>query len=198
MDRVANDVVAVWDRFVRICHWTVVVAYAIAYFGEGEPAVLHAWAGYLVGALVVLRIGWGFVGPRYARFSDFVWRPGAVVAYLRDLVLFRAPRHLGHSPAGGAMVVLLLVFLAAAVATGVAAWGEQGRGPLASWFADAAVAVGADGEGGDGGVFTELHDAISNLSFILVLAHLGGVALASFVHRENLPRAMVTGRKRAR
>jgi cytochrome b len=75
--------------------------------------------------------GVGFVGPRHARFSDLVRGPIVALVYLRDLLYGRARRYLGHSPAGGAMVIAHLVCLTATVTTGLVAYGEQGNGPLA-------------------------------------------------------------------
>ena len=210
----SSSFVRVWDPFVRVSHWLVAVAFAVSYLTEGEPLVLHVWSGYLIGSLVVLRVLWGVVGPRHARFADFVYRPGTVLAYLRDIVLLRAPRHLGHSPAGGAMVILLLLSLAATVGTGLVFLAEdRGEGPLAGIVArqgagpaEDLVPSESDGDGEDereerGGRgesdFEELHELFANLTLILVIAHIAGVALASFAHRENLPKAMVTGRKRA-
>ena len=194
--------VRVWDPFVRSAHWSLVVAYVVAWLSAEESSAVHEAAGYAVGAIVAARIVWGFAGPRYARFADFVYRPAAVVRYALELVSLRAPRHLGHSPAGGAMVVALLVMLACTVATGLAA--EEGaeqdaaRGlAVSSALADEDESDGDERAGGEGGAMAELHEVLANLSLILVLAHVAGVALASFVHRENLARAMMTGDKRA-
>ena len=177
----------VWDPFVRLFHWTLVVAFTIAYFTEDDLLRLHVWAGYVVGALVVARVVWGFVGPSHARFSDFIYDPATTLRYVRDLILFRAERHLGHSPGGGAMVVLLLLFLTATVVTGLVVYGgEHQAGPLAGMFSkDASEAI----EG--------VHNVLANLTLALVLAHIGAVLLASFAHRENLVRAMITGYKRS-
>lgn len=207
----ATTSVAVWDPVVRIGHWVVVAAFAIAYFSAeeegGTPEPLHVWGGYVVGAIVVLRILWGFVGPNYARFSDFVCGPIAAVRYLIDLAAGHARRYLGHSPAGGAMVIALLVCLAGTVATGVVAYGERGKGPLA---ADGAVittvARAEENEGGAGeaeaaegrkSIVAEVHGALANITLALVVLHALGVGLTSYAHRENLVAAMLSGKKRA-
>jgi cytochrome b len=176
----------VWDLFVRLFHWTLVVAFTVAYLTEDDLLGVHVWAGYIVGALVVGRVIWGFVGPAHARFSDFIYAPLTTLAYARDLVLFRAERHLGHSPGGGAMVLLLLVFLTATVVTGLVVYGgEQQAGPLAGMFTK------PTGENVE-----ELHELFANITLALVFAHIAAVVFASFVHRENLVRAMITGYKR--
>jgi len=176
----------VWDPFVRLFHWTLVVAFTVAYLTEDDLLNVQFWAGCLVGGLVVVRVIWGFVGPEHARFSDFVYAPGDAVRYLRDLLLFRAKRHLGHSPGGGVMVLLLLVLLAATVVTGLVVYGgEQQAGPLAGMFTK---------EFGES--FEEVHEVVANITLAFIIAHVAAVVFASFAHRENLVRSMVTGYKR--
>ena len=68
----------VWDLFVRVFHWSVAAGFFIAYFTEDDFMLLHVWTGYLVGALVAMRIVWGFIGPKYARFYDFIYSPFTV------------------------------------------------------------------------------------------------------------------------
>jgi cytochrome b len=204
--------VAVWDPVVRVGHWALVAAFAIAYLSAeeegGTPHALHVWGGYVVGAIVVLRVVWGVVGPTYARFSDFFCGPIAAIRYLKDLVVRDARRYLGHSPAGGAMVIVLLVCLAGTVATGVVAYGERGRGPLAAESAVVTTvayaeenngAGGGEAEGSKGGksIVGEVHGALANITLALVVLHVLGVGLASYAHRENLVAAMLTGKKRA-
>ena len=204
--------VRVWDPFVRVFHWTLVVAYFVAFFTEDDLMTVHVWAGYVVGGLVLLRILWGFVGTKHARFRDFAYGPVAALRYFFALLTFRADRHIGHSPAGAAMVYALLVSLALAVATGLLAYGAERKGPLAPLFAADAPAVvlmvpAARAEDGDknersgrrkreDSFWEEVHELFANLTLLLVILHIGGVVLASVVHRENLARAMITGRKR--
>ena len=87
--------VRVWDPFVRLFHWAVVALFATAYLSSDEKW-LHEPVGYALLALVPLRIGWGFAGPRYARFASFVASPAAVLRYLRLLAKGRAPRYLSR------------------------------------------------------------------------------------------------------
>ena len=206
--------VVVWDPVVRYGHWLLVAAFAVAYVTAEEDGgvseLLHVWAGYVVGVIVGLRVLWGFIGPQPARFRDFLSGPVAAVRYFFDLLRGRARRYLGHSPAGGAMVVLLLLSLAGTVGTGVVAYGELGKGPLADTGTPLVAAAYADAEkggsrrdlelrrnGGDGeSIIGELHSALANITLALVILHVLGVGLASVVHRENLVLAMIDGRKR--
>jgi len=168
--------VKVWDPFVRLFHWLLAGLFLLAYATGDEFENVHIAAGYTIAGLLVLRIVWGLIGPRRARFSDFVRSPRAVLDYLRDAALLRAPRYLGHNPAAGAMIIALIVMLAATSITGYmmttdAYWG-------AKWL-------------------EEVHEVFANLTVVLIVAHVLGVLVTSFVHRENLVKAMITGRKRA-
>jgi len=178
--------VYVWDPFVRVFHWTVVAGFTIAYLTEDDLLTVHVWAGYVVGVLVAARIIWGFVGTPHARFTDFIYAPATAFSYVRDLLRFRGARYLGHSPGGGTMVIVLLVFLAATVITGLVVYGgDQQAGPLAGMFTKNV-----------GESFEEVHEVIANITLALIFFHVSAVVLASFVHHENLVRAMVTGYKR--
>lgn len=181
----AHAQIRVWDPFVRVFHWTLLIAFAVAYLVE-EPLTVHVWAGYVVGALVAARIVWGFVGPTHARFSDFIYSPASAFAYVRDLVRMRGKRYLGHSPAGGYMVVLLLVLLVATGALGLVVYGgEHNAGPLAGIVAEATAEE-----------LEEWHELLANITLACIILHVAAVIFASFAHHENLPRAMVTGWKR--
>ena len=200
-----TGLVRVWDPLIRIGHWVLVAAFATAYLTEGEPQWLHTSAGYAIAITVALRILWGFVGPRRARFADFVTGPTRVLGYLRDLLTGRAKRHLGHSPAGGAMTVALLVALAVTALSGMATLAvEEGQGPLAGIVTSASLPTWAEddddhGEYGEGGgeAFEEIHEVAANATLLLILLHVAGVAWASRAHGENLVRAMIDGRKRS-
>lgn len=193
--------VRVWDPFVRIAHWLLVLAFFVAYFTEDEVLSVHVWAGYAVGIIVVARVVWGFFGTSHARFMDFLYRPSTILNYFGNLVRGRGRRYVGHSPAGGAMVILLLLGLAAITWSGMMVYAyDQQAGPLAGFAAAPIAAVGEDA-GSDGfeareEYWEEVHELFVNLTLILVILHIGGVALASFVHKENLVGAMLTGRKR--
>ncbi len=191
MDKTESN--PVWDLFVRVFHWTLVAAFFTAYLSEDEVMGLHVWAGYLVFSLVVLRLVWGFIGTPYARFSNFVYGPGQILSHLKQVVTLQASRYVGHNPAGGAMIVALLISLIATTVTGMTLYGgESQAGPLAGL----AAAFGIVGEARLES-FEEVHEFFANLTLLLVAVHVAGVALESVLHRENLVRAMFTGRKRA-
>ena len=184
--------VRVWDRVVRVIHWTVAVGFFVAYFTEDALLFLHVWAGYAIGVLVILRLLWAIVGPKHARFGDFIYGPKAVRGYLVELITFRAKRYLGHSPAGGAMALVLWIGLLGIVWSGLEFYAAaENAGPLAAGPGEA----GGSGEVG-GGIWEVLHETSANLVLVLVIIHVAAVVLASVVHRENLVRAMVTGLKR--
>ena len=168
--------VKVWDPFVRVFHWTLLALFVIAFVTGDESERVHIAAGYGIAILLALRLAWGIVGPRNARFSAFVRSPRVVLAYLRDVANLKARRYLGHNPAGGAMIVALLAALIGTAVTGYmmtidAYWG-------AKWVEEA-------------------HEALAYGMLALAGLHVLGVAASSLLHRENLIKAMWTGRKRS-
>ena len=184
-------VVRVWDPVVRSFHWGLVAAFAVAWLAADEVQPLHEPAGYAVAALLVLRLIWGFVGSHHARFAQFMRGPAATLVYLGDMLRGRERRHLGHNPAGAAMIVALMVTLSG---TALSGW-------LLEQSIEEAWAVTVAGEHGNREVrgdrtLKEVHEMLANMALVLVALHVGGVAVTSWRHRENLPRAMVTGRKR--
>jgi cytochrome b len=152
--------IRVWDPLVRIGHWLFVAAFFTAYFTDEDLLTAHVWAGYVVAAVVLVRIVWGFIGPEHARFSSFVRPPGAVIAYLSDAAQSRSKRYIGHNPAGGAMIVVILLSLAATAGTGMAVLADsRNAGPLVPWLGNQTAAgqpsagmapVAAKDDGGDG------------------------------------------------
>ncbi len=203
-----STTVRIWDSFVRLFHWTVAIGFFVAYLTEDDVLSVHVWAGYVVGALVLVRIVWGFIGTRHARFTDFIYRPRTVLTYMRDLPRARSKRYLGHSPAGGTMVIAFLIALALTVFSGLVVYAENDRaGPLAPIYSSRTIIPQAADEDDDnrgrsrrrrgrGSDFEDIHEIMANLTLGLVFFHVFGVLLASFVHRENLAWAMITGRKR--
>lgn len=191
--------IPVWDPLVRIGHWLLLAAVATGLITRGEPESLHQAAGYVVGGYVVFRLVWGIVGPRRARFGTFLRSPLAGLRYLGDLVTGKAERHVGHSPAGGLMVVALLVALSGVTATGLA---MENHVPVPAVIAPLIpVEAGEEGEEGETGEeeegpWGEIHEAFANLVLGLAVLHVLGVAVASVAHRESLVRSMIDGRKR--
>jgi cytochrome b len=168
-------VIAVWDPLVRVFHWSLVGIMAYEFLGEDGDA-LHRNLGYVALGLVAFRIIWGFVGTKHARFSDFVTSPLVVFDYVKSIVTGHPRRYIGHNPAGGVMVIALLVMTAFVAGTGYAMrtealWGQE-------WI-------------------EELHEVSANFMLFCIAAHVIGVIAASLQHKENLVRSMVTGKKDA-
>lgn len=180
--------IKVWDPLVRFFHWSLVTAFFIAYFTEDDLLTVHSWAGYLIFSLLIIRLVWGFIGTRYARFSDFVYSPKNVIQFLKDTLHLRAKRYLGHNPAGGAMVILLIISLLMTTTSGILLLGaEEQAGPVAQWFTQ------SGGLWGD--VLEGLHEFFANFTLLLVFFHVIGVLVESLIHKENLVSAMLTGFK---
>jgi cytochrome b len=219
----STHVTRVWDPIVRIGHWALVIAFFTAYFTEDEWMTQHVWAGYIVGGIVVFRILWGLIGSKYARFSDFIYSPSAIFAYLKSLFTQHPKHYLGHNPAGGAMVIALLLSLGATVYSGLALYAvEENAGPLASVYGfkqvlkpslslislvQAEESEANENEANetektpfsvneqDEEYWEDLHEFFANLTLLLVALHVTGVILASRLHKENLVKAMITGNK---
>ena len=183
-------VVRVWDPLVRCFHWSAAGLTLLCLVTENETLAVHVGAGYTLLGLMALRIVWGFVGPRHARFVDFCYRPSTVLRYFAGLLRGTAPRYMGHSPAGGAMIVALMAAVTLAGLSGLAALGaEEHSGPLAGVLSGANLALR--------NTLGMIHGSLGGILWFLIGGHLAGVALASLAHHENLVAYMVHGKKRA-
>lgn len=167
--------ILVWDVPVRVFHWLFALSFAGAYITAetDQWRLVHVTLGYTAAALAVFRIVWGVAGTRYARFSSFVRGPRAVAGYLGSLWRGKPQHFVGHNPAGALTVVALLLL---ALALGVTGWATYSAG--------------------DGGAWEEVHEVIANLMLVVVIAHIAGVIVSSWLHHENLIGAMFTGNKR--
>lgn len=190
--------IKVWDPFIRVFHWTVVVCFLIAYITEDDVMWLHELAGYIILALVAARVIWGLIGSRYARFSDFIYKPETVKQYFKDSLRFQSKRYIGHNPLGGVMVILLLVMLVLTSWSGIEAEGVEDSDVEAFNIELVKSAVADDDEdnSGDNGIWEEIHEFLANTTLLLIFLHVAGVIFSSIAHGENLVRSMITGKKR--
>lgn len=181
------DQVSVWDPFVRLFHWGLAGSIATAFIVEDHYLAVHTRAGYIALTLIAARFLWGLIGPRHARFSDFVRSPAVALRYVKETLSGRAARHLGHNPAGAMMVVTLLVFVPLLALSGMVSLAITDQaGPFAGLLA---------GVGPRGLWLIEIHDFLADATVVLVGIHVAGVIVESFLHRENLVVSMLTGRK---
>ncbi|HKX40556.1 MAG TPA: cytochrome b/b6 domain-containing protein [Burkholderiaceae bacterium] len=173
--------VPVWDRVVRLAHWTLVASVALAWLSTiAALSGIGAWhqpVGYAALVAVLARVLWGIVGPnRYARFAQFVRAPRATWAYVREVLAHREPRYLGHNPLGAWMIVALMACVLGLALTG--------------WL------YTTDRFWGDETVETA-HEVLAWTLLGLAALHVAGVVYTSFRQRENLVRAMLSGTKAA-
>lgn len=166
--------VLIWDLPTRFFHWSLAICFAGAWLTSDSERqqLLHFLFGYSLLGLIAFRIVWGFIGSRYARFGNFFKGPGATLRYLGSMAKRQPEHHVGHNPAG-AVAVWLLLGLGLAIA-------------ITGWQ----MVVGSAGES-----LEEIHEALAIAMLVVVGVHIVGVILSSVLHRENLPRAMVTGYK---
>jgi cytochrome b len=180
--------VRVWDGWVRLSHWLIVLLVAVCWWtGEKGQMQWHKLAGYGALALVLFRIWWGFVGGQTARFSGFLRGPRAVAAYASGL-FGRAHRvSLGHNPMGGWSVLLLIGLLLVVTVLGLLTVDIDGieSGPL-SWM------VSFDA----GRLAAKWHETLFDALLVVIAVHVAAVLFYLIVKRENLVGAMVGGYKR--
>jgi cytochrome b len=183
----AQSPVLIWDLPTRVFHWTLVASFFIALAtGDSDRfRDIHVFFGYLMLGLIAFRVVWGFAGSRYARFSSFLFGPRAAAAYVADVLAARASRHLGHNPAGSWAIFALLALALVICVSGIIVLGAEESQGVLKGFAGHPL----------GELTKALHESLSWLMLALVVTHLAGVVVESRVHRENLAKSMVTGRK---
>lgn len=167
--------VQVWDPLLRLFHWTLALGCIANLTILREAEAAHEIVGYVILGALGFRLLWGLVGPRHARFGDFIPGPKRLAAYLAALVRGQEPRYLGHNPAGA---VMMLVLMNLAAVCGLTGW-----------------AMGLDAFWGEEGL-EEIHEAAANVILIMAGLHVLAALIESWRHRENLILAMVTGFKR--
>lgn len=164
----------IWDPFIRMFHWALVIGFVANALLIEDDSAPHEWLGYAVLALVAVRLVWGFVGPRHARFGSFMPHRKGISEQIRDITSKRPRAHLGHTPLGAVMILNLLATMLAIGATGYMMttnmfWGID-------WV-------------------EETHEALVNWAWVSIALHVAAVLWESRRTGINLPRAMVTGSK---
>jgi len=173
--------VKVWDVLVRFFHWSLVSAFFIAFITEDELMNVHSWAGYLIAGLLAVRFLWGFIGSKHARFSDFIYSPKVIFQFMKETYKRRAQRYLGHNPAGGAMVIALMLSLLLTTLSGIVLFDVINPNTVSDFWYEA---------------LEESHEFLANFTLLLVILHVSGVIAESYLHKENLVKSMFNGYKR--
>lgn len=197
-----------WDPVVRITHWAVALGVVVNGLLVKPGGTVHVWVGWALVGLLLVRVLWGFVGPRRARFVNFPPDPRATLSHLADLMRGRAGDYPSHNPAGAMMAYALWALIAVTLVTGLMMTG--GDSPVTVAENKAAVAAGdwsvlvRDGDDQDDGddhddgvaeVAEDVHEVAANLILVLALLHVAGVIIEGRVLRRNLVRPMILGRK---
>lgn len=169
----AQNQIRVWDLGVRIFHWSLVGMFTLSYVLADQRS-LHLKLGYVVLVLMTFRLAWGVVGGKHARFRDFVKNPLTVAKFLISMIKGKESRHLGHNPAGGAMIIALLITIISIGVSGYMISTDMFFGM--EWVENT-------------------HKALVKLCLLLIFGHISGVLYASYRHRENLVKSMLTGMK---
>lgn len=174
-NQVNTKSVFVWDMPVRLVHWLLAICFFGAYLTSDDEGanLLHVTFGYTLVALMTFRVLWGFIGSKYAKFSNFIRGPRAIFSYFESLIQQKPEHHIGHNPAGALAIVGLLLLGLAVGFSGFSALHEFG-----------------------GGLGEEIHETVANLMLILVIVHICAVIASSLIHKENLVKAMLTGTKK--
>lgn len=172
--RESVESIYVWDRFIRIFHWSLVSCVLLDYFVIDDGEAVHRWLGYAAFALVLARLVWGFIGSKYARFSDFLPTPSRIIKHLRHMIYGEQDRHVGHNPLGAMMMFALMALVLALGVTGFMQgldfyWGEE-------WLMD-------------------LHDTLADILISLAIVHALAAIVMSRIEHTNLIKAMITGFK---
>tara|TARA_R110000751_G_scaffold22973_1_gene64145 strand:+ start:520 stop:1212 length:693 start_codon:yes stop_codon:yes gene_type:complete len=167
--------VRVWDILVRVTHWTVAAGITANLFFTEDGSELHQYVGYTVVGLVVIRLLWGFVGTRYARFSDFFPTPSRIKHHLSDLSIRRTDeQHLGHNP-----LAAIMMFALWAVIIGLG---------ISGYLMEAKIFGSKD-------ILEEIHGILANSLYLLVPLHIISAIAMSYWERQNLIKSMITGDK---
>jgi len=166
--------VKVWDFATRTFHWLLVAAVFVCFVSgedKGLTFIVHAYAGFMVSMLLVFRIGWGVVGSRHSRFTDFVYSWAEIKNHVLSVLRFKPVHYVGHNPTGGLMILVMLAVLVCTAATGTFMVVAN-----LAWLKD-------------------VHEALGGMMQVLVALHIGGVIVEQVLTREKLVQAMVTGSK---
>ena len=168
--------IKVWDLFVRVFHWSVVLGFLANMYGTEPGEWLHRWIGYVMVSLIAGRILWGFWGTPHARFRSFFPTPPRIMTYFKLLIRGKEPRYISHNPAGALMMIALIFALLGCILTGWMQGLDRFWGVL--WV-------------------QEVHEIAADSILVLAALHVAGAVFASCKHRENLIWSMITGYKRA-
>ena len=173
--------VKVWDILVRFTHWTVAAGIIANLFFTEDGSDLHVYVGYTVLGLVVVRLLWGLVGTRYARFTSFFPTPTRLKHHLSALSVRRVDeQHLGHNPLAAIMMLSLW-----AVIIGLGVTGYLMETDI---FSQIQLLGNKD-------VLEEIHELLANSLYLLVPLHIVAAIAMSYWQRQNLIKSMITGKK---
>lgn len=178
----------IWDVPVRVFHWSLVILFATAYVTNALGTnyfKYHVWSGYAIIVLVSFRILWGLVGTYHARFINFVRNPITTIKYAVSVFKRTDKHYVGHNPLGAIMVITLLAAVLTQAITGLFTNDEIfNLGPLYGYISNELSLQ-----------LTSIHRQLFYWILGAIALHVVAVLIHIFLKRDNIIKAMFTGRK---
>jgi cytochrome b len=161
----------IWALPTRIFHWLLAISFTIAYIlSDFENLInLHFAFGALVGTLIIFRLVYGIIGPKYSQFKDFPMGITNQIEFLKNLKS-RMNLYAGHNPAASVIMILILLVGLCCSLSGYSLYSAENGNMI----------FGMNEE-----FLEEAHEILANTFLVLVGIHLLGIITDTIIHKSN-------------